>query len=204
MQGTVAAPSFVTIVASWFALGFIALLGVTVLVYIWTGRINLSRLLSEPNGDASMSRFQLLVFTFIIAASFFLVVASPNPPKLPDVVPQGVLLLLGISSSSYLVSKSIQFSREEGVSEKDVSVGIAPKTPQTTRGGATIAFSATVTRAADQTVTWSVDAPALGSIHPKTGVYTPPPAGSQPGTDTVRATSIAEPGAFDITTVTIA
>ena len=87
--------------------------------------IDLKFLLSEKDKDseravASMSRFQLLIFIFVIAFSFFLVVISNikivqrqtkvdynNLPELPD-VPRGVLELLGISASSYAVSKAIQ------------------------------------------------------------------------------------------------
>ena len=50
---------------------FIGLLGLTILVWIWQGKIDLSQLISEPNGSASMSRFQLLIFTFVIAISLF-------------------------------------------------------------------------------------------------------------------------------------
>jgi hypothetical protein len=45
---------------------------VMLLVKMWTNQINLSTLLDEANGDASMSRFQLLVFTLLIAVGIFL------------------------------------------------------------------------------------------------------------------------------------
>ena len=111
-------PALVIVMASWVVLGFLTLMGATIIYYIWTRKINLDRLISEPTGDASMSRFQLLIFTFVIAASFFLIVASGKTPSFPSDVPRGVLLLLGISSSSYLVSKGIQFSDPAGVKEK--------------------------------------------------------------------------------------
>src|SRR5689334_11727137 len=107
--------TWLTWASGWIALGFLGILGIAVLYYIFTQRIDLSKLLSETNGDASMSRFQLLIFTFVIAASLFLIVASPNPPAFPKEIPNGVLILLGISASSYLVSKGIQFSSPEGV-----------------------------------------------------------------------------------------
>src|SRR5437016_10566221 len=94
------------------AVGFIALLGLAIIFFIYTGKIDLTRLISEPTGDASMSRFQLLIFTFVIAVSLFLVIASSAQPGFPD-IPGGVLTLLGISASSYLVSKGIQFSQPE-------------------------------------------------------------------------------------------
>lgn len=83
--------------------------GVVILIEILVGNIDLSALLSESLGKplASMSRFQLLIFTFVISLSFFLIVASTG--KFPD-VPGQVLTLLGISASTYAVSKGIQAS----------------------------------------------------------------------------------------------
>ncbi len=91
---------------------FMGLLCATLLWMIWTGKINLSSLLSESNGQASMSRFQLLVFTLVIAISFFILVERGT--KFPD-IPEGVLTLLGISASTYAVGKGISYSRDEGV-----------------------------------------------------------------------------------------
>ena len=55
---------------------FIGLLAATILLFIWQGKIDLSALLSEPSGQASMSRFQLLIFTFVIAVSLFAMVEA--------------------------------------------------------------------------------------------------------------------------------
>lgn len=93
-----------------FEYGMLVLLilfGFMILAAIASGKIDISQLLSEGNGAASMSRFQLLIFTFVIGISFFLVVVSES--KLPD-VPANVLALLGISASTYGVSKGIQAS----------------------------------------------------------------------------------------------
>jgi len=103
--------------------GVIGLFALAVLWRIATGQINLDLLISEKSGEASMSRFQLLILTFVVGLSFFLIVVSnarilesspaanrtsaPSGPSLPD-VPGGVLGLLGISASSYTVSKAIQ------------------------------------------------------------------------------------------------
>jgi len=89
---------------------FIGLLALTILYLIWTNKINLQHLLSEADGSASMSRFQLLIFTFVIAISFFEIVESGM--KLPD-IPTGVLTLLGISASTYAVGKGISYSQPE-------------------------------------------------------------------------------------------
>lgn len=89
---------------------FLGLLGLTILWMIWTKQINLSDLLSEANGDASMSRFQLLIFTFVIAFSLFEIVESGM--RLPD-IPTGILTLLGISASTYAVGKGISYSQPD-------------------------------------------------------------------------------------------
>ena len=47
--------------------------------------------------------------------------------RFPDTIPQGILVLLGISSSSYLVSKGIQFSAPETLIEGDPTIVIAPQ-----------------------------------------------------------------------------
>lgn len=80
------------------------LFGMVILVEIIRGNIDLSGLLSE-DGKASMSRFQLLIFSFVIALSLFLMVAQ-TPTKFPE-IPADVLTLLGISASTYAVSKGI-------------------------------------------------------------------------------------------------
>jgi hypothetical protein len=87
-------------------------LGLLVLWKMYTNKIDLTMLISEPNGDASLSRFQFLLFTFIIGMSIFLLIfADPNSPKFPD-IPTGVLGLLGISAGSYVVAKGIQAQRD--------------------------------------------------------------------------------------------
>ena len=53
-------------------------------------KIDISELLEEESGGASTSRFQLLIFTFVIGLSFVLIVACNC--KFPD-VPANVLAL---------------------------------------------------------------------------------------------------------------
>lgn len=90
------------------------LFGMVILVDIIRGNIDLSTLLTE-DGKASMSRFQLLIFTFVIALSIFLMVAdNPTGAKFPE-IPSNVLALLGISASTYAVSKGIQAGSNGGV-----------------------------------------------------------------------------------------
>lgn len=81
------------------------LFGAMVLVDIIIGKIDLSELIAEESGGASTSRFQLLIFTFVIAFSFFIVTAEKGEfPKMSV----DVLALLGISATTYGVSKGIQ------------------------------------------------------------------------------------------------
>lgn len=189
-------PTWLTYSSGWIALGFLAFLGIAILYYIFTNRIDLSRLISEPNGDASMSRFQLLVFTFVIAASLFLIIAAPYPPRFPDVVPHGILILLGISASSYLVSKGIQFSTPEGVVGGGAQIKIIPSADNTTAGGNPILFKADVLGLTNTGVIWSLDpASGMGTIDAN-GIYLPPAkphSGTPPtGAVVVKATSIED------------
>jgi hypothetical protein len=149
-----------------------------------------------------MSRFQLLIFTFVIALSFFLVVIGhgsadakdPNChscPAFPTQVPGSVLALLGISASSYLVSKGIQFSSPQGVEDRPPDVDVRPASIQL-GPGQTQAFVAEVRRTENKQVTWSI-APEVGVIDPRTGVYTAPAQAPQRVTlIQVTATSVAD------------
>src|SRR5260370_15410158 len=116
-----------TLLAGYLVCGLVGILGVFILWKIADGSIDLSRLISEPNGDASLSRFQFLVFTFVIALSLFLVIVSVKPAAFPN-IPGTVLSLLGISGSSYLISKGIQFSDPAGVADRSTDIVISPAT----------------------------------------------------------------------------
>lgn len=116
---------FLEMLIGYMVCGLVGLFGILALYRIYTDKSSgLEKLISEKDGSgASMSRFQLLVFTFVISFSFFLIVISraslaetnnavahsdnSNTDQLPQ-VPGGVLALLGISASSYTVSKAIQ------------------------------------------------------------------------------------------------
>jgi small-conductance mechanosensitive channel len=95
-----------------FAYGGLILLflfGFLVLAAIAGGKIDISQLLEEKaadgtGGGASMGR-QLLIFTFVIGLSFFLVVLCKcDMPQIPT----NVLALLGVSATTYGVGKGIQ------------------------------------------------------------------------------------------------
>jgi hypothetical protein len=198
---------WLTITSGWIALGFLALLGISILYLIFTGRIDLSRLISEPNGDASMSRFQLLVFTFVIAASLFLIIASPWPPVFPQTIPSGILILLGISASSYLVSKGIQFSAPEATLDRGPEIKITNPTTTATAGGLQIPLKAEVFGLTNTAVIWSIEPPTgLGTID-QSGTYTPPPipsSGTKPtGTVVIKATSQQDTAISDKEVITL-
>jgi hypothetical protein len=88
------------------------LLCVMLLIKMWRNEINLCSMLEEANGQASMSRFQLLIFTLVVAVGLFLSIL--HTLTLPD-IPNSILILLGISASTYAAGKGITFSRPEGL-----------------------------------------------------------------------------------------
>ena len=104
---TIATVGFAAIVA--ILLGFAAI----VLWKIVRGDINLDDLVSEPPSagappgtvaKASLSRFQFLLFTFVVAGLFLLL--SIEAGDFVD-IPGNVLGLIGISGGSYVVSKAV-------------------------------------------------------------------------------------------------
>jgi hypothetical protein len=98
----------VTLIAAWIVVVFIGLTSLLILWHMFTGKIDLAKLISEEDGTASLSRFQFLVFTFVIALSLFLVTVGSETPELPKRIAPGILALLGISGGSYVISKGIQ------------------------------------------------------------------------------------------------
>lgn len=95
--------------------GFVLAMGWLCVLLLWKmqrNQINLSALLEEESGGASMARFQLLLFSLIVGVGLFLYML--NNLQLPD-IPPSILTLLGISASTYAASKGIQFSRPEGL-----------------------------------------------------------------------------------------
>ena len=169
---------------------FAGLVGLTIVWFIWTGKISLQKLLSEPNGDASLSRLQFLIFTFVIALSFFLItVGGKNGPAFPNPIPAEVLTLLGISGSSYLVSKGIQFSHPAGIARAALTIAPARIGPPAEGNIPPTILTASLVNAAGAAVpniTWSLDAPAVGSITPQ------PPQSAQyiPGANIAPGTQV--------------
>jgi hypothetical protein len=119
----------------WIIVVFIGLLALIILYKIWLGTIDLTGLLNEAasgpgsapvggpgnppaggpgnpptsgGGKASMSRLQLLLFTFIIAGLYLTLCFEAGEMI---AIPNQVLGILGISGGSYVVSKGIQKSQ---------------------------------------------------------------------------------------------
>lgn len=89
-----------------FAGLFLMFIGLFIAWKILKGEIDITKLISEEGSDkASLSRFQMLVWTFVIGFSFlYLVILNDTFPELPG----EVLAILGISGGTYVVSKGIQ------------------------------------------------------------------------------------------------
>lgn len=108
---------------------FLMLLGLKILWLIYMNKINLETLISEPKtpdgkgGEASMSRFQFMIFTFVIAFAILIVMFN-KPGEIPQ-IPSGVYALLGISGGSYAVSKGIQTSRDTTMQKQEVEKAAA-------------------------------------------------------------------------------
>jgi hypothetical protein len=89
----------------------ILLYAFVVLWKIFKGDISLDGLLAEPGAaaagvaKASLSRFQFLIFTFVISGLFLLL--SIQSGAFID-IPINVLALLGVSAGSYLISKAMK------------------------------------------------------------------------------------------------
>jgi hypothetical protein len=107
------------------------LFGFMILAAIASGKIDISAILQEKAADgtpsgASMSRFQLLIFTFVIALSLFLIVV--NTGDFPSTIPPEVLTLLGISATTYAVSKGIQAGAKNGNGQPPPATGVTSTT----------------------------------------------------------------------------
>ena len=116
-------------VIGWTLTVFLGLLEAVILWKIIDGTIDLRHLISDELGWASLSRFQFLIFTFVVAMSLFLVIASKTPPDYPSKIPPEILALLGISGGSFVLSKGIQNSRDVSLTEAGHPPAEAPDRP---------------------------------------------------------------------------
>jgi len=98
---------FLALIMGWIVTVLIAAFALAIIYKMVKGDINLMYLIAGGDGDASLARFQFLVFTFVIALGLFLIILSTNPPTFPTAIPGGILALLGISGGSYVTSKAV-------------------------------------------------------------------------------------------------
>jgi uncharacterized BrkB/YihY/UPF0761 family membrane protein len=119
---------FLALVMGWIVTVLIAAFAIAIILKMIRGDINLMYLIAGGDGDASLSRFQFLIFTFVIALGLFLIILSTNPPSFPGTIPGGILALLGISGGSYVTSKAVDANADK----PQVVVPPAPAAPPTT------------------------------------------------------------------------
>ena len=126
-------------------IGFIAFSAVivafaaAVLLEIIFGTINLNGIISEaqdvtgPDGKpkASLSRFQFLVFTFVVAGLFLML--SIEAGTFVN-IPNNVLGLIGLSGGGFIVSKAVGHKKPDAAS---TTGGGAADGDDTTSGGTT-------------------------------------------------------------------
>lgn len=182
----------------WILTVFIALLGVKILWKIFKDEINLDYLISDAEGYASLSRFQFLVFTFVVAMSLFYLIVMKTPPDYPA-IPNQILALIGISGGSYVISKGIQGDA------RTPTLIISGPASTAAIGGAPMQFHAKATGLVDETVIWSLDPPeGRGTIDANTGLYTPPPdnsTGARGNTVVIKAVSKEDTSVTDTETI---
>lgn len=112
------------LVIGWVLTVFVGALGGLILWKVFKNEIDLRYIISDEDGDASLSRFQFLIFTFVVSISLFYIIVNQVPPGYPQNIPNQILALLGISGGSYVLSKGIQSSRDVGI--REVESGPAP------------------------------------------------------------------------------
>lgn len=125
---------FLALVMGWTITVLIAAFALVIIIKIIRGDkpggIDLKFLLAGDDGHASLSRFQFLIFTFVIALSLFLItVNNPGQPEFPDSIPGGILALLGISGGSYVVAKGVDANTTPTTTTTIVSPNPEPLPP---------------------------------------------------------------------------
>jgi|SoiMethySBSTD1v2_1073268.scaffolds.fasta_scaffold64830_3 hypothetical protein len=121
---------FLALVMGWIVTVLIAAFAVAIIYKMVKGDINLMYLVAGADGDASLARFQFLVFTFVIALGLFLIILSSSPPTFPKEISGGILALLGISSGSYVTAKAVDANANKPPATQ-VVVATPPPPPAT-------------------------------------------------------------------------
>ena len=101
-------------VIGWLLVILIGLIGAVIIWKLVSGKIDLSTILNDNTGKASLSRLQFLIFTFVIAMTLFLVIVGNGAPHFPTDIPSGIFALLGISAGTYAVSKGVDANQKVG------------------------------------------------------------------------------------------
>jgi hypothetical protein len=173
-----------TQVVGWSIVLIVDLMALVVLLRMFRGDIDLSLLLSEQGGEASLSRFQLFVFTYVISLTLFWVTLTNS--RFPEIT-GGLLSLLGISASTYAVSKGIQ-STIETAPALTLAASAA-----SVRSGQQVTVTASVAPQAGA-LSWSLS-PDIGSLSVSGHVatYTAPAAVANPTVVTVTAAPTQSP-----------
>ncbi len=163
-SGAFASIQTLGLVIGWGGAILIGLIGLAVVYNMFTGAIDLSKLVSETNGDASMSRFQFLIFTFVISLCLLVItVSNATGPKFPDKIPPEILGLLGISAGSYVVSKSLQ--NNLNASTTATTTGVSPSSTTATAAAPSVTLTpASVAVVAGQTATLTAAAAGAGLL----------------------------------------
>jgi len=113
---------------------FITGIEALILFQIATNKIDLHLLIADDSGDASLSRFQFLLFTFIIGAGLLHLTLKGS--EFPT-VDEGILMLLGISGASYAIGKSLDkptpttVTTTTAASSDPIATQVVSKTTQT-------------------------------------------------------------------------
>ena len=101
------------LVMGWTVTILIGAFALVIIGKMLKGDINLQYLIAGDDYDASLSRFQFLIFTFVIALGLGLIILSGNPPQFPKEISGTVLALLGISGGSYVTAKAVDNSAKK-------------------------------------------------------------------------------------------
>jgi hypothetical protein len=151
-----------TIISAAVAIALALVIVTFALVVAWklaSGKIDLRYLLAEPAGPpppgtdpneppgepkASISRFQFLIFTFVIAGVYLILCLESG--RFVE-IPENVILLLGVSGTSYAASKGIKAAAD--TSQRNAAA-TTTTTATTTPTGTTT--STTTTPATDANV----------------------------------------------------
>lgn len=119
----------------------IVVFALAVALAILRGKIDLEYLLAEPAGPpppgtdpneppaepkASVSRFQFLIFTFVIAGVYLVLCLESG--RFVE-IPQEVILLLGVSGTSYAASKGIKAAADTSQQGAAVAAQVAGAPP---------------------------------------------------------------------------